>query len=135
MSQISIKSALYTAIDALPGALDTVKPNITFNPVPGIPYQKVNTIFARPEEPTAGSDFYREVGTLQVTLFYPLLQGEGPAMSRAELIRNAFPKGSSVITNSIEIHFDSVAQIIDGVPSNENFVVIVRIPFYANIFS
>lgn len=112
----------------------TAWPNVSFSPVPGVPFQKINVVFAKPDEPTAGSDFYREIGFLQATLYYPLLQGDGPAMSRAELIRKAFPKGSSVTKDDIVVQFDSVAQIFEGVPSDENYIVIVRVPFYANIY-
>lgn len=113
----------------------TAWPNVKFDPVTDAPYQKVNVVFAKPQEPTAGSDFYQEVGFLQVTLYYPLLQGDGPALSRAELIRKAFPKGSSVTKDDVTVQFNSVAQILEGVPSDDSYVVIVRVPFYANIYT
>lgn len=112
----------------------TAWPNVTFNPVAGYPFQKVNVVFARPEEPTAGCDFYREIGFLQVTLYYPLLQGDGLAMSRAELIRKTFPKGSSLTKDGVTVQFDKVAQIMEGVPTDESYIVVVRVPFYANIY-
>jgi hypothetical protein len=136
MSQIQIKSALLTAFNNQFADLPTAWPNSTFEPPPpGTEWQKINVVFARPEEPCAGSDFYRELGFFQVTLYYPLLQGDGPAMSRAELIRKAFPKGSSVTQDGIVVQFDSIAQIMEGVPTDESYIVIVRVPFYANIYS
>lgn len=134
MSQVKIKSALHTAINAMSPALPTAWPNATFDPDNRVPWQKVNVVFARPEEPTAGCDFYREIGFLQVTLYYPLLQGDGPATSRAELIRRTFPKGSSIVKDDVTVQFNSVAQILEGMPTDEQYIVIVRVPFYANIY-
>lgn len=112
----------------------TAWPNVTFDPVLQYPWQKVNVVFAQPEEPTAGSDFYREVGFLQVTLYYPLLQGDGPATARAELIRSTFKKGSSLTKDGVTVQCSRFAQIMEGVPTDQEYVVVVRVPFYANIY-
>lgn len=115
-------------------SLPTAWPNVTFDPDNRVPWQKVNVVFAKPAEPTAGADFYRENGYLQVTLYYPLLQGDGPATLRAELIRKAFPKGSTITKDDVTVQFNNVAQILEGVPTDEQYIVVVQVPFYANIY-
>jgi hypothetical protein len=115
-------------------SLPTAWPNVTFDPDNRVPWQKVNVVFSQPSEPTVGSDYYQEIGFLQVTLYYPLLQGDGPATSRAELIRNTFKKGTSVVKDDVTVQFNKVAQILEGVPTDEQYIVVVRVPFYANIY-
>lgn len=108
--------------------------NVSFVPQNAVPYQKVNFVFARPENPTKGDGFYREIGFLQVTLYYPLQKGPYAAMSRAELFRTTFPRGSSFSNNGIVVNIDRTPEIMPGMPTDESYIVIVRIPFYANIF-
>jgi hypothetical protein len=107
--------------------------NVAFNPIAQIPWQKINFVFARPDEFTMGQEYYREQGFLQVTLYYPPLQGPGAAMSRAELIRKTFPRGSSFSKDGITVHVSRTAEIMSGMPTDEHYVVVVRVPFYADI--
>jgi hypothetical protein len=108
--------------------------NVSFKALNSVPYQKVNFVFARPENPTKGDAFYREIGFLQVTLYYPQQEGPFAALSRAELIRSTFPRGSSFSNNGIIVNIDRTAEIMPGMPTDESYVMIVRVPFYANIF-
>lgn len=109
--------------------------NVGFDPVMNYPYQKVNFIFAAPEEPTMGDLFYRERGFMQITLYYPVQKGPFAAMSRAELIRRTYPRGASFSSNGIVVNIVSTTQIYQGTTSDEIYSIYVRVPFYANIFS
>lgn len=107
--------------------------NISIVPLNSVPYQKVNFVFARPEDVTMGGGYYRERAYMQVTLYYPLQKGPGAAMSRAELIRKTFPRGASFSNNGIVVHIDRTSEIMPGAPTDESYIVIVRVPFYADI--
>lgn len=136
LPQLTIKSLIRAAFEAIPGGLLTAFPNRKFNPPAlSVAWQKFNVVFARPEEQTAGTGFYREIGFLQATLFYPIGEDEGAALERAELVRNSFPKGSSLAKDGITVHFNNVGQIMEGPPTDENYVVIVRVPFYADVYT
>lgn len=108
--------------------------NVGFEPLNGVPYQKVNFIFARPDNVTMGDAFYRERGFMQITLYYPQKTGPVAAMSRAELIRKTYPRGASFSNNGFTVHIDRTAEIMPGMPTDESYIVIVRVPFYADIF-
>lgn len=109
--------------------------NVGFVPLNFVPYQKVNFVFARPDNVTMGDNFYRERGYMQITLYYPTQKGPYAAMSRAELIRSTFPRGSSFSNTGIVAHIDRTAEIMPGMPTDESYIVIVRVPFYADIIS
>jgi hypothetical protein len=102
-------------------------------PMQDQPWQKANFIFGPPDEFTMGQEFYRESGMLQLTLCYPLGEGANDALSRAELIRKTFPRGASFSNEGITVHVAKTAYIMDGYPTDENYVIVVRIPFYADI--
>ena len=108
--------------------------NLSFAPVPGVPYQKVNVMFAHPDNPTMGSSHYREVGFMQVALYYKIHEGTSDISTRAELIRSAFPRGASFEKDGVVVHVDKTPEIMRGMPVDESYVVPVRIPFYADIF-
>lgn len=107
--------------------------NVSFIPLNGVPYQKVNFVFSRPDNITMGDAFYRERGYMQICLYYPQKTGPVAAMSRAELIRKTYPRGASFSNNGFTVHIDRTAEILPGVPEDESYIVYVRVPFYADI--
>lgn len=109
--------------------------NISFDPLNGVPYEKINFIFSAPENPTMGGSFYRERGYMQVTLCFPQKTGSLAAMSRAELIRQTYPRGASFSNNGIVTHIDRTPEILVVGATDENYIVFVRVRFYADIYS
>lgn len=116
------------------------KPNLTawdnvgFNPVPGVPYQKVNVLFADPDDVTMGAGYYREHGFMQVSLFYPILLGTKDITTRAEQIRTLFPRGASFASNGVTVKILRTAMVMGGMPIDESYAIPIRIPFTADIF-
>lgn len=108
--------------------------NVAFKPVPGVPYQKVHILFAEPENPTMGSDHYREQGFMQVSLFYPILLGTKDITNRIELIRDAFPRGSSFTKDGVTVKVLRTPMVMSGMPVDESYAVPIRISFQADIF-
>jgi len=133
VSQLAIQSALELALAAMP-ELPTAWENTLFTPVVDVPWQKVNFLFVQPDDVTMDATFYRERGYMQLTLYYPLLTGSRSAKLRAELIRKTFPRGSTFSSNGITTVIDRTPEIGTGVPHDESYVVIVRVPFYADIY-
>lgn len=68
---------------------------VSFTPVAGVPYQRVQLIPARPQNPTLGQNYYREKGTYQILLCYPGNLGTTDILDRAELTRSFFKQGTS----------------------------------------
>lgn len=100
-----------------------------------IPYQRVNLLPGRPENPSMGDGHFRETGILQVTLMYPSQLGSGDAVARAELIRSAFPRGASFNKDGVLVRIDRTPEIVPAYVNDENYMLPVRIFYYADIFN
>lgn len=134
MSQAKIKAALELHLKSLPGNVETAFENVTFEPDSKKPYQVANVLFAQPENPSFGDGFYRERGFMQVSVRYPVGEGAGPALKRAELIRAAFGRGLSLEREGVTTHIDRTPEIGSGSTEGNRYILNVRIRFYANIF-
>lgn len=100
-----------------------------------VPYQRVNLLPARPSNPTFGGNHYREIGIFQVTLVYPMQQGTGDVVARAELIRSTFPRGSSFSNGGIVVNLDRTPEIWPGAVAEESYMLPIRMSYWADIFS
>lgn len=135
MSQIKIRQALETALVTITPKVDTWFEGTAYTPKTGVPYQAVNLIMNKPDNPTLGDNFYRELGILQVTLRYPLLAGSVPAMTQAEKIRTLFKRGQVFSKDSIRVMVDSTPEIKVLPNEPDRFVIAVRVFFHSDIFS
>lgn len=111
---------------------------VTFKPLAGVPMQRINIVWASPQNPSYGdktSIQTRESGFMQVTLYYPLGVGTKDVLSRAQLIKSTFPRGHSFSSNGITVNISGTAEIMGGVPVEEHYVVPVRIPFWADVYN
>ncbi len=93
MTITNIQIALEKSLNAITPALSTRWPNTRL--IKTLPYQEVYFLHAPPVHDELGTGVHRIDGLLQVSLFYELLNGKSDMMARAELIRSAFPRGSS----------------------------------------
>lgn len=102
---------------------------------PRVPYQKVHLLPGRPENFTLGDSHVREVGILQVTLMFPAQLGSGDAVARAELIRTTFPRGATFENGGIVVQIERTPEIMPAYVNDENYMLPVRIYYYADIFN
>jgi hypothetical protein len=133
MSNKAIKAAFETKLSSLQPPLPTAFENTNYKPVDGQPYQECWLLFAAPENPTFGDNFYRQRGYMQVDLRYPTNQGGGPAGDRAEFIRDSFPRGLSLIAAGVTSVVENTPEISNGVVEGDRYVIRVRVRFYANV--
>jgi hypothetical protein len=132
------KAAIASTVGGTGG---TVSANLTaweavgFAPVAGVAFQKVNLVMGKPENPSYGDAHSREIGFLQVALFYPIQYGTSAAMARAELIRSYFQRGASFSHGGITVHIPGKAEIMSGLVQDENYIVVIRIPYWSDIFA
>lgn len=134
MSLAAVRSALETALDGIAPALPTAWENAGFEPPDdGAPYQSVNLLPNRPENPTLGDGFHRLRGILQVTLAYKLGTGAKAAQARAELIQATFPRGASFTASGVTTTIEATPAIAPPMIDADRYCVPVRIRWYANI--
>ena len=132
MSAMEVGAALEMALNGMSPALATAWENASFTPVQGTPYQRVTLLLAQPANDEFGIA-YREEGFLQVDLAYPLGNGRGAAITRAELIRSTFQRGASFTASGVTVHINKTPEIMPGRVEEDRFVIPVRVPFYAHI--
>lgn len=132
MSRLAIRNALQSAVADISGSISVAWENATFTPVNGIPYQKVNLLFAQPDNSEYGSN-YTELGYLQITLMYPLLEGTIEIDERADLIKSAFQRGSSFTADGYTVVVDRTPEISGGARDTDRWSVTIKIRWHANV--
>lgn len=134
MSTVSIRAALETALSGMSPAIATAWENVPFTtPAESVPYQVAHLIFAEPDNSVYGAE-HRELGYMQVRLLYPLNAGSSAALTRAELIRDLFQRGTSFQSGTVHVIIMRTPEILPATVEDGRYAVVVRVRFYANIF-
>lgn len=134
MSSVLIRAALETKLAAMTPSIGTAYENIPLTPVAGTPYQSAYLMSADHDNSTMGDGHYREQGVFQVSLFYPLQAGAGVAAARAELIKTAFARGTSIVSGSVTVRIGKTPHIGQGRVDGDRWHVPVKIFWFADIF-
>ena len=134
MSISSVRIALETKLATITPELSTAYENVPFTPVTGTPYQRAYLMPATPANPTMGDGYYREQGIFQVTLMFPLQAGPKTAADRAELIRAAFKRGTSLTSGGITTIIERTPEIGQGRVDGDRWALPVKIRWYAGIY-
>lgn len=132
MSIIAITAAIETALNGMSPAISTAWPNVEFIPITDVEYQYID-IISDSENPTQGSDFYREEGFIQVMLMYPLERGAIPSNTRVELLRSTFKRGNSFVSDGITVHIDKTPSKFLSEADGDRYKTVVRIEFHADV--
>lgn len=128
----NIRSALEVALNAMSPSLSSAWENAPFTPVTGTAYQKVQLLFAEPVNSEFGRN-HRELGYMQVTLFYPLLVGAALPAARAELIRSTFYRGAAFTSSGVTVTVSNTPEVSPGSVDGDRFAIPVKVRFFSNI--
>lgn len=109
--------------------------NTSFSPIVDVPWQRVSVMFAEPDAPSMGSSMRREVGFLQITLFYPKQIGTADINDRIEMIMSLFKRGATFVKDSVKVVVNKPPMRIKLGEQGQSYAVAVRIPFYSDIYS
>ncbi len=133
MSVVSIRAALETALAAVSPPIASAWENDAFTqPDLETPFQSVFLLLAQPENTEIGPQHVQR-GLFQVNLQYPLAAGTAAVNARAELVRAAFRRGTSLTSGSIIVTIDKTAEIGPGAIVGDRFTLPVRVRFYAPV--
>lgn len=134
MSRAKIRAALEGAIKAMP-PLETAWENIAFKPVTGTPYQRVTLSFAEPRNTEFGPVF-QERGFMQVELVFPGGKGSADAEGRVQMLRNTFTRGATLTADGQVVTINLTPNVLPAFNDDAgNYVLTVRVPFFAQITS
>lgn len=131
----NVREALELRLGAMSPALATAWENKEYRPVATTPYQRVNLLWASPDNRVLGCDRRFEQGILQVTLRYPVNKGTALIEDRAALILEQFKRGTDLSSGgqTVRVMKTPVRQVLgsDGV----HFGIAISINFQAEVFS
>lgn len=125
----AVRVALEQRLATVTPALATAFENVPFVPTASA-YQQAFVLPATPGNLEIGPG-YTEQGIFQVTLFFPKDVGAGPAVTQAELIRAAFPYGSSLVNAGITVNIVGTPEISPARPDGDRFMVPVKVRWRA----
>lgn len=134
MAILEIKRAAERHLLGLSPSVPTAYEGVSFTP-PSTIYQRVQVQPRRIEDPVLGAGFHREIVSFQVFVVSPVNQGTAEAISRAELIRDRFKKGTSLLESNIRIHILSTPQIAGASVQQDRIIVPVLIELVAEVYS
>lgn len=135
MSSVIIQSLLESRVDSHKGSdVDLARPNVNYTPGTR-PWIKLDVLYSKASNPTMGDGFKREVGILQLLLHYPPNNGAGSALAKAESLKTAFKRGTSMASGIVNVWVDSHPWSTE-VPGDESwYKVVVNVPFLGDVYS
>lgn len=128
---LSVRKALETRLASMVPLLATQWENRAFKPSAGTPYQKVDLLFAEPINEEIGRQF-QEQGYLQVSLRYPVGTSAADALTKAQAVRDWFPKGLPMIADGLTVNVNKIPSISPATIDGDRYCVLVKIRFLTN---
>lgn len=134
MSMVIIRRLLEQRLNTATAPLPTAWQNVPYTAQPGVPWQRINLLPARTENPTFGDAFKRETGIFQVTLAYGENAGPQTIEAKAEDIRALFPRGLRLTSGKVSVLIDEAP--FTAPPFNDGgfFRLPVSVPWIADIY-
>jgi hypothetical protein len=130
---IDIKRAFEVALSNLNSDIDTAFVAVPFQPREGVPYQKLQHAPKPVLNPTIGDNYYREVGEFQVFLCYPSRNGSLAALQKAQLIRDTFFRGHTLVEGGTTIVVEKTPRIAGEFMADDRCIVPVIITYFASV--
>ncbi|RKI09796.1 hypothetical protein D7Y15_23135 [Corallococcus sp. AB030] len=92
------------------GADNIAYPNVVYAPKEGTPWARVDHLPARTAAAGLGQDAQtRHPGVFQVSLFFPLGEGAGPANTAAQAVCDGFARGTSLQAGATVVRIQSAS--------------------------
>lgn len=134
MAIIEVKRAAERHLQNLTPVIPTAWEGVSFTP-PSELYQRVQFMIQRPTDPVLGKGFYRENITMQIFVVGATNKGTAEVINRAELIRNHFSKGFTMLEDNIRIHVLNTPQVTGTSITSERVICPVLIELVAEVYS
>lgn len=121
MSVEIVKKAVRLHLATMTPSLPTAYEGMSFDPPSGM-YQRLQFTVQRPDDPVIGDKYYRERVQAQIFVNDQAGLGTNTVGTHAELIRQHFPKGLTLIQDGMRIYVLGTPQI-SGVAVVQNRVI------------
>lgn len=134
MAIIEIKKAAERHLNTLTPIVPIAWEGVIFTPPNGL-YERVQFTIQPPEDPVLGTGFHRERITMQVFCLGATNKGTAEVLSRAELIRNRFKKGTVLTEGNVKIHVLTTPQVAGTSIVSDKVICPVLIELVAEVYS
>lgn len=134
MAIIQVKRAAERKLAALTPTVPTAWEGVSFTPTDTL-YQRVQFTVQTPDDPVLGTGFYRERMTMQVFIVGAANKGTSEVITRAELVRNHFKKGTVFTEDNVHIHVLRTPQVAGTSIASDRIICPVLIELVAEVYS
>jgi hypothetical protein len=131
---IKSKRACEKRLGSLTPALPTAYEGVVFTP-PNTMYQSCQFLIQSPDDPVFGTGYYRERFDFQVFVIGQYSKGTLEVLERAELIRDHFHKGLTLVEEDITLHFLRTPKIAGTMISEGRTIVPILISVVSEVYS
>ena len=132
--QRNIRRAFEKSLVAIPqglGAANTAYENTTFTPKADFPHQLSRLVPLPVENPTFGDNYNREIGFYQIVLSYPKGKGVGTLATMADMVKDYFKRGTTLVEGSDKIIIDRTPEISSVYINDNRAEITIRIRYYS----
>lgn len=129
-AKTAVRKHLNNLVPKLPTALE----GISFKPPAKGMYQRLQFVISRPTDPVLGTGYYRENIEIQIFVVDKLDVGTADAETRAELIRDWFHKGLTLIEGNFRMHVLRTPHVSSASIAADKIIVPVLIPLTVEVF-
>ena len=119
---------------ALVPVLPTAFEGLSFDP-PTTMYQRCQFLIQSPDDPVLGTGYYRERIQFQVFIVGEANKGTAEAIQRAEIVRERFKKGTTLLEGGFRIHILSTPKVGSVSPVGTRTITPVLIDVVTEIYS
>jgi hypothetical protein len=133
MTIAKIRAALETRLGTVTPAIPVAYENTAYSPVAGVMYQRANLLPNTPDDGQIGSSVYMEKGIFQVTVCAPMNNGPAAAEARAQLVKDAFKRGTSVVNGGVTVIIMNAPSVSSAMIDGDRFCIPVSMRYQAQI--
>lgn len=128
-----IHTSLDTRLNALTGGTTIAWENTEHIPLKGTPYLRPTVLMA-PSSLMDLQDLQMNEGIYQIDLFYPLDNGAGAMLTKADAIYDHFKAGLDLVSNGVTVHIKAISRANPAKREEGWFMTSVEIHFktYSN---
>lgn len=131
---LEVKRATERHLSTLIPSIPTAWEGVSFN-TPNSIYQRVQFIIRTPDDPVLGTGFHRERMSMHVFVVGEINRGTSEVIAHAELIREHFAKGLTLLENNIRIHVLRTPQVAGTSIASDRIICPVMIELVAEVYS
>ena len=134
MAIAETKRALERNLNGLTPTLPTAYEGVNFDP-PTTIYQTVQFVIRKPDDPVLGTGYYRERLELQVFIVGEANKGTAASITRAELVRDRFKKGTTLTEGAFKIYILETPHVGSTAPVGNRTITPVFIDVVTEVYS